>query len=163
MTLLRFRRCLGLSAFWYACLHLAAWLSLDRQFDWARILEDLTKRPYVILGMTAFVLLIPLAATSSNAAIRRLGPIRWRALHRLAYPATLFAAIHFIWLVKAWPLEPLAYGAGSWPCWPGACEAGSRDGAPWGPDDGARTEADTGLQRICHGSCISLARLCGHP
>jgi sulfoxide reductase heme-binding subunit YedZ len=112
VSLLRFRRCLGLSAFWYACLHLAAWLSLDRQFDWARILEDLTKRPYVILGMTAFVLLIPLAATSSNAAIRRLGPLRWRALHRLAYPATLFAAIHFIWLVKAWPLEPLAYGAG---------------------------------------------------
>lgn len=112
VSLLRFRRCIGLSAFWYACFHLAAWLSLDRQFDWTRILEDLTKRPYVILGMAAFLMLIPLAATSSNWAIRQLGGLRWRRLHRLAYLATALAALHFIWLVKAWPFEPLAYGAG---------------------------------------------------
>lgn len=112
LSLARFRRCIGLSAFWYACCHLAAWLALDRQFDWTRILEDLTKRPYVILGMAAFLTLIPLAATSWDGAIRRLGGRRWRRLHRLAYAATALAAIHFIWLVKAWPFEPLAYGAG---------------------------------------------------
>jgi sulfoxide reductase heme-binding subunit YedZ len=109
INLLRFRRMLGLMAFWYACLHLAVWGLLDRQLDWPRIVEDLTERPYVIIGMAAFLMLVPLAATSSDRAVRRLGPVAWRALHRLAYPATALAALHFVWLVKAWPPEPLVY------------------------------------------------------
>lgn len=111
VSLLRFRRMLGLMAFWYAAMHIAVWVSLDRQFDWVRITADLLKRPYIIVGMAAFLLLVPLAATSSDAALRRMGPVAWRRLHRLAYPAGLLAAAHFIWLVKAWPPEPLAYGA----------------------------------------------------
>ena len=112
INLLRFRRMLGLMAFSYACLHLAVWLGLDRQFDWPRIVADLTKRPYIILGMAAFLMLVPLAWTSRDAALRRMGPVAWRRLHRLAYPATALAAIHFVWLVKAWPPEPLLYAAG---------------------------------------------------
>lgn len=112
LNLLRFRRWMGLMAFYYAAMHFAVWLVLDRQLDWPRVLEDLTKRPYVILGMTALVLLVPLALTSNNAALRQLGTMNWRRLHRLAYPATALAAIHFVWLVKAWPPEPLLYAAG---------------------------------------------------
>lgn len=108
VNLMRFRRMLGLVAFGYAVLHLTVWLVLDRQLDWPRIVADLTKRPYIILGMAALLLLVPLAVTSSDSAVRRLGPA-WRSLHRLAYPATAMAAIHFVWLVKAWPLEPLIY------------------------------------------------------
>ena len=111
VSLLRFRRMLGLMAFWYAAMHVAVWVSLDRQFDWARITADLFKRPYIIAGMAAFLMLLPLAATSFDAAVRRMGPVAWRRLHRLAYPAGLLAAAHFIWLVKAWPPEPLIYGA----------------------------------------------------
>ena len=82
---------------------------LDRQLAWREVLADLTKRPYVIVGFTALLLLVPLAATSWNGAVRRLGGAAWRRLHRLAYPATALAAMHFVWLVKAWPLEPLIY------------------------------------------------------
>jgi len=111
VSLLRFRRFLGLMAFYYAAMHLAVWVVLDRQLDWPRIAEDLVKRPFVIVGMAAFLMLVPLAATSWDGAVRRLGAAAWRRLHRLAYPATALAAIHFVWLVKAWPLEPLVYAA----------------------------------------------------
>ncbi len=111
VSLLRFRRLLGLMGFYYAALHLAVWVVFDRQLDWARMVEDLTKRPYIIIGMAALLLLVPLAATSNNLSLRRLGPLAWRRIHRLAYPATALAAIHFVWLVKAWPFEPLAYAA----------------------------------------------------
>lgn len=112
VNLLRFRRMLGLSAFFYAVLHVAVWLVLDRQLRWTEIVADLTRRPYIIVGALAFLLLLPLAATSSAAAIRRLGGTAWRRLHRLAYPATLLAAVHYVWLVKAWPPKPLLYAAG---------------------------------------------------
>ncbi len=112
ISLLRFRRCIGLTAYFYVAMHIAVWLVLDRQLAWPQVVADLTKRPYVILGMTAALLLTPLALTSSNAALRRLGPPVWRRIHRLAYPATALAAIHFVWLVKAWPPEPLLYAAG---------------------------------------------------
>ena len=112
LNLLRFRRAIGQLAFVYALLHFIVWLWLDRQFDWPRIVEDLLKRPYIIVGFAALLLLLPLALTSTDSAIRRLGGVRWRRLHRLAYPATLLAGLHFIWLVKAWPAEPLLYGAG---------------------------------------------------
>lgn len=109
LNLLRFRRMLGQVAFGYAFLHLLVWLILDRQLAWARIGEDLVKRPYIILGMAAFLMLVPLAATSFDRVVRRMGAASWRKLHRLAYPATALAAIHFVWLVKAWPPEPLIY------------------------------------------------------
>lgn len=109
ISLLRFRRMLGLMAFSYVVMHFSVWLVLDRQLDWPRILQDLTKRPYIILAFAAFVMLIPLALTSWNGALRRMGADSWRKLHRLAYPATMLGAVHFVWLVKAWPPEPLVY------------------------------------------------------
>jgi sulfoxide reductase heme-binding subunit YedZ len=112
VNLVRFRRLLGLMAFYYVALHVSVWLVLDRQLDWPAVVEDLTKRPYIILGMAATLLLVPLAATSNDLAVRRLGGPRWRKLHRLAYPATALAAVHFVWLVKSWPPEPLLYAAG---------------------------------------------------
>ncbi len=111
LNLTRFRRAIGLMAFFYVCLHLVVWLWLDRQFDWPRVLDDLAKRPYIILGFVGFLMLIPLAATSNNWSIRRLGTRGWKKLHRLAYPATAFGALHFVWLVKAWPLDPLIHAA----------------------------------------------------
>lgn len=111
VSLVRFRRWMGLMGFWYALMHFAVWLVLDRQLDWPRVVEDLTRRPYVVIGFVALALLVPLAATSWNGAVRRMGATAWRRLHRLAYPATALAAIHFVWLVKAWPPEPLAYAA----------------------------------------------------
>lgn len=109
INFLRFRRLMGQMAFVYAVLHLLVWVFLDRQLDWGAIVADLYKRPYIIVGASAFLCLIPLAATSFDVAIRRMGTVAWRKLHRLAYPATALAAIHFLWLVKAWPPEPIMY------------------------------------------------------
>ena len=110
LSLLRFRRALGVSAFGFVLAHLLVWAILDVG-AWDAIVADIIKRPYVTLGMVGFLLLIPLALTSNDYALRRLGVIRWRQLHRLAYVATLFAAIHFIWLVKGLQFEPLIYTA----------------------------------------------------
>jgi sulfoxide reductase heme-binding subunit YedZ len=109
-NLIRFRRALGLLAFYYATLHLSVYLLLDKGLDLSSIVADIIKRPYITIGMLAFAVLIPLAATSNNTMIRRLGA-RWRKLHRLAYLAAAAAALHFIMLVKVWPLEPLIYAA----------------------------------------------------
>lgn len=109
VSLLKFRRAFGLLAFFYVTAHLLTWLILDKQFFWAEILKDLYKRPYIIFGMTAFLALIPMAITSNNAAIRRLGPRIWGLLHRLGYVATAFGAIHYLLLVKSWPPEPIIY------------------------------------------------------
>ena len=107
----RLRRMLGLFAFFYAVLHFATYMVLDRSLLVEEILDDLTGRPYVIAGFIAFVLLIPLAATSTNAMIRRLGGRRWRQLHRIVYAAAAGGVIHFWWLVKADGREPLIYTA----------------------------------------------------
>lgn len=109
VNLLKYRRALGLLAFFYAILHFLAWLVLDMGMMWAQALGDIVKRPYVTLGMAALLMLLPLAATSNDRSIRRLGPVRWRRLHRLVYPAALLGAIHFLWLVKAWPPQPMVY------------------------------------------------------
>jgi sulfoxide reductase heme-binding subunit YedZ len=109
VNLLRFRRMIGLMAFFYVVMHFSVWLVLDRQLAWGEVVKDLTKRPYIIVGFTAFLLLIPLALTSWDGAVRRMGALAWRKLHRLAYVATALGAIHFVWLVKAWPPEPLIY------------------------------------------------------
>jgi sulfoxide reductase heme-binding subunit YedZ len=105
----RLRRMLGLYAFFYACLHFATYLVLDQFFDWAAIAKDILKRPYITVGFTAFVLLTPLAATSTDAMVRRLGGKAWRTLHRLAYAIAVLGAAHFWWLVKKDIREPLAF------------------------------------------------------
>ena len=107
----RLRRMLGLFAFFYAVLHLATYVVLDRSLLVEEILEDLTERPYVMVGFAGFVLLVPLAATSTNAMIRRLGGRRWRLLHRLAYVAAAAGVVHFWWLVKADVREPFIHAA----------------------------------------------------
>lgn len=111
LNLLRFRRAVGLMAFYYAALHLTTYVVLDQGFDWAAIWADILKRPYITIGMASFVLLVPLAATSNNASIRRLGGEAWRRLHKLVYLAAAGAAAHFVLVVKSWPPEPLAYAA----------------------------------------------------
>lgn len=108
INLLKFRRMLGLVAFAYVVLHLLVWVFLDAQIL-DQILKDIVKRPYITIGMVAFVALIPLAATSTNRSIRRLGAARWRRLHLLVYPAVLLGALHYVLLAKGWRLEPLLY------------------------------------------------------
>ena len=110
-SLIRYRRALGLLAFYYAALHLTVYMVLDQGLDFAAIWADIVKRPYITVGVFAFVMLVPLAVTSNNAMIRRLGGATWQRLHRLVYVATAAAAIHFVMVVKAWPPEPLIYAA----------------------------------------------------
>ena len=105
-----YRRTLGLLAFTYACLHLATYVALDLTFDLGAVAEDVAKRPYITVGFTAFCLLVPLAATSTRAMVRRLGR-RWVTLHRLVYVAAALGIVHFLWLVKADLRAPLAHGA----------------------------------------------------
>ena len=107
--LIKFRRMLGLFAFAYALSHFATYLVLDHFFDWQAIGKDILKRPYVTAGFTGFVLMLPLALTSTAAMIRRLGK-RWQQLHRLVYIAALAGVIHFYWLVKADIRRPAQYG-----------------------------------------------------
>ena len=107
VNLLKFRRALGLLTFFYVVLHLLVWLLLDVQIP-AQIWADILKRPYVTIGFAAFLLLVPLAATSNNWSVRKLGP-KWRRLHKLTYVAALLAALHFVWLVKGFQIEPLIY------------------------------------------------------
>ncbi len=109
--LIRFRRMLGLFAFFYACLHFTTYIWLDKFFDLSEMWKDIAKRKYITVGFSAFVLLIPLALTSTAASIRRLGGRRWRTLHRLIYVSAVLGVIHYYWLVKSAVLRPLAYGA----------------------------------------------------
>lgn len=111
INLLRYRRALGLLAFYYACLHLLTYLVLDQGLDVAAIVADIVKRPYITIGMATFIVLIPLAVTSNNASVRKLGGHAWARLHRLVYLAAIGAALHFILVVKSWPPEPLVYAA----------------------------------------------------
>ena len=112
INLIKFRRAIGQLAFVYILLHLLTWLALDIQFLWGEIFKDLTKRPYIIIGMIGFLVMIPLALTSTDKMIRRLGAERWRKLHKLAYVAAVAGVAHYMMLVKAWPLEPILYCVG---------------------------------------------------
>lgn len=103
--LIKLRRMLGLFAFFYACLHLSTWVILDWFFDFASMASDVIDRPFITLGMTTFLLLLPLAVTSTAGMIRRLGK-RWLQLHRLVYLAAITAVVHFWWVVKADFREP---------------------------------------------------------
>jgi methionine sulfoxide reductase heme-binding subunit len=108
--LLRLRRMLGLFAFFYVSLHFTTYIWLDQFFDWQGMLKDIAKRPFITVGFTAFVLLIPLAATSTNAMVRRLGAKRWQRLHRAVYVIATLGVLHFWWLVKKDIREPLIFG-----------------------------------------------------
>jgi len=108
--LIKLRRMLGLFAFFYAALHFATYMVLDLFFDFAAIGKDILKRPYITVGFTALMLMLPLALTSSAAMIRRLGK-RWQQLHYLVYPIAILAVLHFYWLVKADIRRPVQYGA----------------------------------------------------
>ena len=101
---------IGLFAFFYVCLHFSVYLVFDHFFDPVTIAEDILERPYITLGFAAFVLLIPLAVTSTQGMMRRLGR-HWQRLHRLVYVCAVLAVLHFIWLVKADLREPLVYAA----------------------------------------------------
>ncbi len=108
--LLRFRRMLGLFAFFYLLLHFLTYAGLDQRFDLPVIFEDVVERPFITIGFTAFVFLIPLAVTSTNAMMKRLGR-RWQKLHRLVYVIAILGVVHFYWQVKLDTLEPLIYAA----------------------------------------------------
>ncbi len=108
-TWIQFRRMMGLYAFFYACLHLLSYVVLDQFFDWPAIIRDIIKHPYITVGFAAWLLLIPLALTSTKGMMRRLGR-RWKSLHRLVYLIGILGVIHFAWLVKADYREPIIYG-----------------------------------------------------
>ena len=108
--LIRFRRMLGLYAFFYACLHLAAYLGLDLRGDWTQIFEEIVKRPYITVGFAAWLLLVPLAITSTKGWIKRLGR-NWARLHTLVYAIGVLVILHFWWLVKSDIREPLLYAS----------------------------------------------------
>lgn len=105
----RYRRGLGLWAFAYAALHMSAYVGLDQFFDWVAIGHEILKHRFITAGMAGFTLLLPLAATSTNGMVRRLGGQRWRRLHKLVYPVAPLAAMHYVWMVKADIREPLVY------------------------------------------------------
>lgn len=108
---IRIRRMLGLFTFFYACLHFLTYAVVDQGLNLAAIGQDITQRNFILVGFLAWLLLIPLAWTSTNGAVRRLGAARWQRLHRLVYLVALLAILHFVWRVKADYSEPIAYGA----------------------------------------------------
>lgn len=107
VNLMRFRRALGLLTFTYVALHLLVWLLLDVQII-SQILADIAKRPYITIGMVGFVLMLPLAVTSNNISVKRLGR-RWKRLHLLTYPVAILGGVHFVMLAKGFQIEPLIY------------------------------------------------------
>lgn len=109
LNLVRFRRVIGLAGFTYVAGHLLTYAVLDVELDWAVMFQDIARRPYITIGMLAFVLLIPLAVTSTNAMIRKLGPKAWNRLHRLVYGIAILGALHFLLLKKTIQLSPLIY------------------------------------------------------
>lgn len=108
--LIRFRRMTGLFTFFYAFLHFSTWIGLDKFFDFREMLHDVQKRPFITAGFTGFVLLLPLAVTSTRGWIRRLGGKRWQMLHRLIYVTAGAGVVHYYWLVKSDVRKPVMYG-----------------------------------------------------
>jgi sulfoxide reductase heme-binding subunit YedZ len=109
--MIRVRRLIGLTAFWYACIHLSTYVVFDQSFSVDEILRDIVKHPWVLVGFTAFLCLVPLAITSTSGWVRRLGGKRWQRLHRLVYVAAAAGVLHYFWLVKKDVTFPLGYGA----------------------------------------------------
>jgi methionine sulfoxide reductase heme-binding subunit len=110
-NLIRYRRMIGLFAFFYVCLHFTTWIWLDKFFDLDEMWKDVAKRKYITVGMAGFLMLIPLAVTSTAGWIRRLGGKRWQLLHRLVYLTAVAGVIHYYWLVKSDVRQPVMYGA----------------------------------------------------
>ena len=110
-AVMQFRRMIGLFAFFYVCLHLSSYIGMDQFFDWTEIWRDIIKRNYITVGMVTFTLLVPLAATSTRAMVKRLGGKRWSRLHKLVYPAGILACLHFYMMRKGIQLEPIIYAA----------------------------------------------------
>lgn len=108
LNLLKFRRAIGVSAFFLILAHFTVWAVLDVQ-TWERVWTEIVKRPYVTVGMLGFMLMIPLAMTSNNWSVRRLGAVSWRKLHKLTYPVAILGAVHYLWLVKGFQIEPIIY------------------------------------------------------
>lgn len=111
VKLVKYRRAIGLMAFAYVVLHFNVYVALDRQFDFMQIIGDIVRRPYIIMGTVAFLMLLPLAITSNNAMVRKLGGQKWQKLHKLVYPAALLGAAHYVMLKKTWQMEPIIYFA----------------------------------------------------
>jgi len=107
--LLRLRRMLGLYAFFYGTLHVTSYVWIDHFFDWTQIVDDIAKRPYLTFGFLAYVLMVPLAVTSTNSMVRRMGGRNWQRLHRLAYVSAAGGVVHYYWLVKADTSRPVRY------------------------------------------------------
>ncbi|WP_299548888.1 protein-methionine-sulfoxide reductase heme-binding subunit MsrQ [uncultured Tateyamaria sp.] len=107
VNLIKFRRTMGVLAFTYVVLHLLVWAVLDVQ-SIDRVVADIIKRPYITIGMAAFILMLPLALTSNNTSVKWLGAV-WRRLHLLTYPVAILSGVHFVWLSKGFQLEPLVY------------------------------------------------------
>ncbi len=108
VNLLKFRRAIGVSAFFVILAHFMVWAVLDVH-SLERVWTEIVKRPYVTIGMAGFILMIPLAVTSNNLSLRKLGAATWRKLHKLTYPIAVLGAVHYLWLVKGFQIEPLVY------------------------------------------------------
>lgn len=108
LNFLKFRRAIGVTAFFLVLAHFTVWAVLDVG-SLSRVWADIIKRPYVMFGMGAFVLMLPLVLTSNNWSLRKIGGMAWRKLHKLTYPAAILAGVHYVWLVKGWQTEPLVY------------------------------------------------------
>ncbi len=109
LNFIAYRRALGLLAFYYVAMHFATYVILDRGLNWPEIVKDVTQRWFIIIGFTAFIMMIPLALTSNQWSIRKLKN-KWQSLHRLIYIIALAGSLHFLMSVKSWPTEPLVYG-----------------------------------------------------
>lgn len=109
VNLMRFRRAFGVLAFTYVSLHLLVWVVLDMNLLWGQMWADIWKRPYITVGMAGFVTLLPLAATSNNPSVRKMGAAAWRKLHKLTYLAVVLGGVHYLWLVKGIQIEPVLY------------------------------------------------------
>ena len=110
LNLMKFRRAIGVMAFVYVAAHMLTWIVLDLGLDFSAVWTEIVKRPYITVGMAGFAALLPLAITSNNLSVRRLGPMLWRRIHKLTYVAAFAGAAHYLLLVKAWPTEPIVYG-----------------------------------------------------
>ncbi|MBU2992076.1 protein-methionine-sulfoxide reductase heme-binding subunit MsrQ [Octadecabacter sp. 1_MG-2023] len=109
LNLLKFRRAIGVMAFVYVAVHLGIWVVLDMSLRFDQMWSDIWKRPYITIGMVAFIAMIPLAVTSNNLSVRKMGGMAWRKLHKLVYPIAVLGAVHFIMVQKVWEVEPMVY------------------------------------------------------
>ncbi len=109
LNLIKYRRAIGVLSFFYVAMHLLVWLVLDIQLRWGEIWDDIIKRPYITIGMLSFLALLPLALTSNNMSVRKLGPLAWRNLHKLTYITVPLGAVHYVMIVKGWQIEPLLW------------------------------------------------------